>query len=376
MDANIVIEPIISYLRQNFRCTNAIFKTDAPNQLIKNSLISYNEQVTVMVYGILHRLKPVDKEFLKKLAPYVCIVPVIVKSDTLDIDEVYKLKISILEGLKEIGVSAFSFGLSVNECIVLAENKVSGAIPFAISNMEHFSKWDKSRINEFDVLTENLFLKFGSELKIKGSEKFMTLRDNEPKKQRTRKSLLTNLEKQQRTSTSSSNILPEFKKPFVHASNPFTYPPSRIPISPTHDDYESTSNNYTSTPKNLPPPIKSGPPNTDLPLPPLSPSGSSFSDASPSSIPGSVHSVTTTIGTSGILNGVIVNGMVSPTGRSTPTSKTLLSDDRTVSIIAERNSERKGSYDYSSDSFPQPPQKATKKQLPSKFWFFKNSGKK
>jgi septin family protein len=91
-----VIRPVVDYHQQQFARTDRVFTKDvSSSQLLRflRAPTGPHTHVDVCIYGILHRLTPVDIEFIKRLAPFVNIVPVILKCDTLKPEEVFRLKV-------------------------------------------------------------------------------------------------------------------------------------------------------------------------------------------------------------------------------------------------------------------------------------------
>ena len=61
----------------------------------------------IMTLFFSFRLKPLDIEFMKKLHSKVNIVPVIAKADVLTKKEIQRLKLRILEEIKENGIKIY-----------------------------------------------------------------------------------------------------------------------------------------------------------------------------------------------------------------------------------------------------------------------------
>lgn len=162
MDAMATIKPVVEYHLQQFEQTDHVFAPDVDSTTLRRFLMAptgAHTHVDVLIFGILHRLKPVDIEYMKRLAPYVAIVPVILKCDTLTHSELFKLKVSVLEEVKRAGVDIYGFGMNLDELIDLARAGVGGAVPFAVSNPLGrdeselgTSAGQADRLNEFKVL--------------------------------------------------------------------------------------------------------------------------------------------------------------------------------------------------------------------------------
>lgn len=85
-------------------------------------------------------LKPVDVEFMRRLSPFTNIIPVIAKADTLTLQQVTSLKLSILGDLRSNGVHPFLFGASSSDILRSAAFNSEGEMPtvtapFAISSI-------------------------------------------------------------------------------------------------------------------------------------------------------------------------------------------------------------------------------------------------
>ncbi|KAJ3026154.1 hypothetical protein HK097_006512, partial [Rhizophlyctis rosea] len=184
MDAMETIRPIVDYHLSQFEKTDDIFARDAPIPTLVNFLNSgtgAHTHVDVCIFGILHRLKPVDIEFMRRLTPYVNIVPVIVKCDTLKPTELFHLKVSVLEGLHKAGIPIYGFGLDFHELIDLARAGVSGAPPFAISNPDVANSTGPNPtpgiVNEFESLKNNILYHHIDDLRQLTAERFAEWRE-------------------------------------------------------------------------------------------------------------------------------------------------------------------------------------------------------
>ncbi|RKO95349.1 hypothetical protein CAUPRSCDRAFT_12947, partial [Caulochytrium protostelioides] len=103
MDASHTMQPILAYHVAQFEATDSVFVKNMPVAQITrflNAGTGAHTHTDVCLYGILHRVTPIDIEFLRRLAPHVNVVPVIVKSDSLRPDEVFALKLQILHVLR------------------------------------------------------------------------------------------------------------------------------------------------------------------------------------------------------------------------------------------------------------------------------------
>ncbi|KAI8610243.1 Septin-domain-containing protein [Chytriomyces sp. MP71] len=179
MDAMTVIQPCIEYLIQKFRETDTIFtkKTSSArlNQLFKQAGLGH---VDVCLYCILHRVKSVDLEFMRVLAGHVSLVPLIVKSDTMTLEEVFALKLNILEQLSCANIPIYGFGLGEGELMSLARSKVGGGVPFAVSTKGVDGKiaFGGECMNEIVLLRKQLFCNHVADFRALGAERFVSWR--------------------------------------------------------------------------------------------------------------------------------------------------------------------------------------------------------
>ncbi|KAI8824940.1 Septin-domain-containing protein [Fimicolochytrium jonesii] len=198
MDAMATIQPVVSYHMQQFEVTDNVFVPDINSAVLHRFLLTPNgghTHVDLSIFGILHRIKPVDIEYMKRLAPYVAVCPVILKSDTLTRNELFRLKVSILEEVKRAGVEIYGFGLTVDELIDLAKAGVDGVVPFAVSNpvllpTDRFGSPDhpqasssgqtttlSDKINEFKMLKNHILSLDVDDFRAVTAGKFVTWRE-------------------------------------------------------------------------------------------------------------------------------------------------------------------------------------------------------
>ncbi|KAJ3279217.1 hypothetical protein HK104_001650, partial [Borealophlyctis nickersoniae] len=194
MDALATITPIVDYHENQFAETSMFFGSKTPIPQLTRFLATpsgAHTHVDVCIFGILHRLKPVDIEFMRRLTPFVNIIPVIVKCDTMKPQELFALKVSVLEGLVKAGIPIYGFGLDMGELIDLAKAGVGGAMPFAISNHEGVgaTRSDPPSTptthlgarNEFAELRSTIFYTHIADLRYLTAEKFAKWRDQKLK---------------------------------------------------------------------------------------------------------------------------------------------------------------------------------------------------
>jgi len=78
---------------------------------------SGGSQVDVVFYVILNRIKPVDIEYLKRLASMTNVIPLIAQSDALSAEQLSSLKTTILSELQAANIRPFLFGLSPEDAL-------------------------------------------------------------------------------------------------------------------------------------------------------------------------------------------------------------------------------------------------------------------
>ncbi|KAI8906227.1 Septin-domain-containing protein [Powellomyces hirtus] len=189
MDAMATIKPVVEYHLQQFTATDRVFVHDMDARTLHRFLTTPNgahTHVDILVFGILHRVKPVDIEYMKRLAPYVAICPVILKADTMSQQELFRLKMSVLEEVKRAGIDIYTFGMELDECIDLARAGVPGAVPFAVSNPVTSDRYGSSassdsnsadRINEFKALKTRILQWHVSDIRAITAAKFVQWRE-------------------------------------------------------------------------------------------------------------------------------------------------------------------------------------------------------
>ncbi|KAI8823583.1 Septin-domain-containing protein [Fimicolochytrium jonesii] len=176
-DAMRVIRPTAEFNTLQFQKTDRVFVRDKaiPTDTILRFLNSGNgahTHIDVCIYAVLHRLKAVDLEYMRQLAPGVVLVPVILKSDTMKPEEVMALKVSILEETRRAGIDLYGFGLQHQDLLQIATAGVQGAIPFAVSVVDDKPK---DSVNEFEQLKEHVFYR-AQELRQQTAENFVNWR--------------------------------------------------------------------------------------------------------------------------------------------------------------------------------------------------------
>ncbi|KAI8591691.1 Septin-domain-containing protein [Geranomyces variabilis] len=130
LDAQDVIRPILSHLLAQFRTTDAVFtRQTSSHQLLRflSADTGAHTHIDVVIYCILHRLTPVDIEYMRRLDRFTAVVPVITRADTMREDEVVALKQEIAKTIRAAGVDVYTFGLEPEE-LAVAER----GYPFAV----------------------------------------------------------------------------------------------------------------------------------------------------------------------------------------------------------------------------------------------------
>ncbi|ORY44672.1 hypothetical protein BCR33DRAFT_850206 [Rhizoclosmatium globosum] len=157
MDAMMVIKPVVEYVEAQFRPTNTLFSPHIPTQKLVNLLKSgtgSHSHVDVCIYCILHRLKPVDLEYMRLLSGNVTVIPVIIKADTMSAQEVFELKRVVIENIAKANIPIYGFGLGEQDLIDAARLKIAGAVPFAVCSKER--EYGKC-LDETELLKRGLF---------------------------------------------------------------------------------------------------------------------------------------------------------------------------------------------------------------------------
>lgn len=196
VDAMNVIRPVIELLYIQYHQTNKYFNSKVRH--LERFLMSPNgahTHVDVCLFGILHRVKGVDIEFMRHLSRVVNVIPLILKSDTLKESEIMELKLSTLRLIKNNSFSVYTFGKTVDELIALTEKGELGYIPFAISSaIEPDLNSPRSKItssisdssgkelqnpliSEFETLKSKMLLTHINDLRYRNALKFVEWRE-------------------------------------------------------------------------------------------------------------------------------------------------------------------------------------------------------
>ncbi|KAG0138748.1 Septin-domain-containing protein [Tuber indicum] len=126
------VEPVVRYVEGQLERTRAIVSGNSGDLL---PLLSGDgtPQVDIVFYAILHRVKPVDIDFIRRLSPFTSVLPILAKADTLTPQQVQNLKLSILNDLRGAGVRPFLFGKTFPD-VSRSMSENMPCAPFAISS--------------------------------------------------------------------------------------------------------------------------------------------------------------------------------------------------------------------------------------------------
>ncbi|KAF9097122.1 hypothetical protein BGX29_008296 [Mortierella sp. GBA35] len=107
------------------------------NELMRSLVtgVGAHKFIDLCFYLIVHRLKPLDIEYMRMISEKANVVPVIAKVDTQSEQDVQQLKVAVLKTLGERGVSIYTFRIDYDRLIHMAETGQSGGPPFAVSNV-------------------------------------------------------------------------------------------------------------------------------------------------------------------------------------------------------------------------------------------------
>ncbi|KAI9208321.1 Septin-domain-containing protein [Polychytrium aggregatum] len=181
-DAMKTILPVLQYHESQFKSTDKLFAPTAQPVTIQNLLKSGtggHSHVDVCLYGILHRLKAVDIEYIRLLSPFTIVIPVILKSDSMSKSEIFRLKTQILKTFDDLKIPLLTGGMTSAELTLLVKSRVEGTFPFAVSGLgsEVDSERDASKVlDEFEELGQFILYHQLAELRVLTSEKFTTWR--------------------------------------------------------------------------------------------------------------------------------------------------------------------------------------------------------
>ncbi|KAG0230796.1 Septin-type guanine nucleotide-binding (G) domain-containing protein [Mortierella sp. GBAus27b] len=150
VDAQVNLDEFMGYISQTFEEKNKRvnpFSEVTNNELMRSLVtgVGAHRFIDVCFYLIVHRLKPIDVQFMRLISEKANVVPVIAKVDTQSEKEVKELKVHVLKTLKEQGVSIYTFRIDYDRLIHMAENGQSGGPPFAVSNVN-----DKPRSDDIN----------------------------------------------------------------------------------------------------------------------------------------------------------------------------------------------------------------------------------
>ncbi|KAF9932448.1 hypothetical protein FBU30_008151 [Linnemannia zychae] len=139
VDAQTNFDLFMSYVNQTFEEKNKRISpfTEVSNNELMRSLVTgvgAHKFIDVCFYLVVHRLKPIDVEYMRLISKKANVVPVICKVDTQSEQEVRDLKVQILRTLKEQNVPIYTFKIDYDRLVHMAETGQIGGPPFAVSN--------------------------------------------------------------------------------------------------------------------------------------------------------------------------------------------------------------------------------------------------
>ncbi|KAF9291388.1 hypothetical protein BGZ68_004249 [Mortierella alpina] len=141
VDARTNFDLFMSYVRQAFEEKNSKispFMEVSNNELMRSLVtgVGAHKFIDICFYMILHRLKPIDVEYMRLISEKANVVPIIAKVDTQSVQDVQDLKVAVLKTLKEQGVSIYTFRIEYDRLVHMAETGQSGGPPFAVSMVD------------------------------------------------------------------------------------------------------------------------------------------------------------------------------------------------------------------------------------------------
>ncbi|KAF9351082.1 hypothetical protein BGX26_010815 [Mortierella sp. AD094] len=140
IDARTNFNLFMSYVSQTFEEKSrkiSPFIEVSNNELMRSLVtgVGAHRFIDVCFYLIVHRLKPIDIEYMRLISEKANVVPVISKVDTQPEEEVRELKVHVLKTLREQGVPIYTFRTDYDRLINMAETGQFGGPPFAVSNV-------------------------------------------------------------------------------------------------------------------------------------------------------------------------------------------------------------------------------------------------
>ncbi|CAO3564204.1 unnamed protein product [Mortierella alpina] len=141
IDARTNFDLFMSYVRQAFEEKHSKispFMEVSNNELMRSLVtgVGAHKFIDICFYMILHRLKPIDVEYMRLISEKANVVPIIAKVDTQSVQDVQDLKVSVLKTLKEQGVSIYTFRIEYDRLVHMAETGQTGGPPFAVSMVD------------------------------------------------------------------------------------------------------------------------------------------------------------------------------------------------------------------------------------------------
>ncbi|KAF9932759.1 hypothetical protein FBU30_007409 [Linnemannia zychae] len=139
VDARTNFALFLNHVSQTFEEKNSKISTfiEVTNNELMRSLVTgvgAHKFIDVCFYLIVHRLKPLDIEYMRMISEKTNVVPILAKVDTQSEQEVQQLKVDVLKTLREKGVPIYTFRIDYDRLIHMAETGQAGGPPFAVSN--------------------------------------------------------------------------------------------------------------------------------------------------------------------------------------------------------------------------------------------------
>lgn len=149
---------MVSYQLSRFAHAHADFAIKLPFPALQHyHRCTRHGQLDVVLYGLLHRVKPVDVEYMRQLSKFANVVPVILKCDTMTKAQLVDLKVHVLETVAKEAINIVTFGMSVEELIEMAKHGVEGIPPFAVSAAgQDVAEKMTDSIDEFEHLKKRI----------------------------------------------------------------------------------------------------------------------------------------------------------------------------------------------------------------------------
>ncbi|KAJ3017652.1 hypothetical protein HKX48_003434 [Thoreauomyces humboldtii] len=137
------MRPVIDYQIQRFRQAHADFDVKLPfPALVHYATHNRYGQFDGVLYGVLHRIKPVDLEYMKRLSGVTNLVPVLLVNN-MPVADIQALKLQVLELIEKEGIKTYTFGMTIQELSKLVSTGLRGVPPFAVTTSPNLSEYDE-----------------------------------------------------------------------------------------------------------------------------------------------------------------------------------------------------------------------------------------